>query len=109
MWKCSVCQYITDAADAPNVCPRCGAPKEKFVKLADDKANLVRRSRLTNSLHQRLHAVLDEVEEISDKGIADNLDPACVKIFEKARNDAKELKQWINAEIEVHISKGKWG
>lgn len=109
MWKCSVCQYITDAADAPDVCPRCGAPKEKFVKLADDKANLIKRARLTNGLHEKLHAVLDEVEEISDRGIADNLDSACVKIFEKARDDAKELKQWINAEIEVHISKGKWG
>ncbi len=109
MWKCSVCQYVTDAAEAPDTCPRCGAPKEKFVKLADDKANLVKRSRLTNGLHQELHAVLDKVEEISNKGIADNLDPACVKVFEKALRDAKEIKQWVKAQIEDHNGKGKWG
>lgn len=109
MWKCSACQYITDAALALDVCPRCGAPKEKFVKLADDKANLVKRSRLSNGLHQKLHGILDEVEVIGNKGIEDNLDPMCVKIFTKARDDAKELKQWIKAEIEVHVNKGKWG
>ncbi len=109
MWKCSMCQYVTDAAEAPDICPRCGAPKEKFVKLPDDKANLVKRSRFTNGLHQELHAVLDKVEEISNKGIADNLDPACVKVFEKALRDAKEIKQWIRAEIEVHVTKEKWG
>ena len=109
MWKCSVCQYITDAADAPEVCPRCGAPKEKFVKLAEDKANLIKRARLSNGLHQRLHGILDEVETIGNKGVEDNLDPLCVKIFAKARDDAKELKRWIDAEIEVHVNKGKWG
>lgn len=109
MWKCSACQYITDAADAPDVCPRCGATKDKFVRLADDKANLVKRSRLSNGLHQKLHGILDEVEAIGNKGIEDNLDPMCVKIFTKARDDAKELKQWIKAEIEVHVNKGKWG
>ncbi len=109
MWKCSVCQYVSDAADAPDKCPRCGAPKEKFLKLADEKANLVKRSRPTNGLHQKLHSLLEEIGEISEKGIADNLDPACVKVFEKARDDAKEIRQWIKAEIEAHIGKGKWG
>ena len=54
---------------------KCGAPKEKFEKLTDDSARLIDKSRFTNLLHQRLASALDELTAISDKGIADNLDP----------------------------------
>jgi hypothetical protein len=85
------------------------APKEKFEKLTDDAARLIDKSRFTNLLHHKLAAVLDEVTAISDKGIADNLDPACVDIFKKAKSEAFIISQMIKAEIQTHISKGKWG
>jgi len=108
-FKCSVCNYVSDTMEAPEKCPRCGAPKEKFVKLPEEKANLIERSRCTNQLHMGLAAVLDQVHSIAEAGINDKLDPACVALFTRARDEAKLLSQFIKAEIEVHIAKGKWG
>jgi len=108
-FKCSVCNYVHDGDVAPDKCPRCGAPKEKFVQLAEDKAKLVDRARYTNQLHMSLAGLLDQVRSVAEAGIKDNLDPACVAIFTKAKDEAGLLSQYIKAEIEAHIGKGKWG
>ncbi len=108
-WKCSVCNFIFEGEEPPEKCPRCGAPKEKFKKLSEEAAQLVDRSRFTNSLHQALHDVLDSVYDLAEAGIEDNLDPACLAIFMKAKEEAQLLQQFIRAEIEVHVGKGKWG
>ncbi|NOZ55809.1 MAG: rubredoxin [Calditrichaeota bacterium] len=108
-WRCSVCGYVHDGDEAPDRCPKCGAPKEKFTKIESDKEQLIERARFTNNLHMQLSGILDEVLEIAAKGIDDNLDPGCVAIFKAAQKSAWELKQSIKAEIETHISKGKWG
>jgi rubredoxin len=108
-FRCSVCNYVCDCDAAPDKCPRCGAPKEKFVKLADDKVKLIDRARCSNQLHMGLISALDQVHSVAEAGIQDNLDPACVAIFTRARDEAKLLAQFIKAEIEVHIAKGKWG
>jgi succinate dehydrogenase/fumarate reductase flavoprotein subunit len=34
-WICTVCGYVHEGAEAPEKCPMCGAPKEKFQLLAD--------------------------------------------------------------------------
>ena len=107
--RCTVCNLIIDTDVIPDKCPRCGVPKDKFEKIADDKANLIDRSRLTNGLHMHLATLLDKVLEVAEAGIKDNLDPACVVVFTKAKEDATMIKQYVKAEIQVHIGKGKWG
>lgn len=109
MFKCSVCNYIHEGASAPDHCPKCGAPKEKFVELTTEAADKVQRSRYTNDLHMELKLLLDTVEELSEQGIEDNLDPSCVKIFTEARDFAAVLTQKIKAELEGHMKKDKWG
>lgn len=32
MWRCSVCGYLCARENAPDVCPICGAEKDRFVK-----------------------------------------------------------------------------
>ena len=32
-FKCTVCGYIHEGADAPDICPRCKQPREKFVEM----------------------------------------------------------------------------
>jgi rubrerythrin len=32
MWRCNVCGYICARDDAPDVCPICGAEKDRFSK-----------------------------------------------------------------------------
>ena len=35
---CSVCGYVYEGAEAPEICPICKAPKEKFVEQAGEKS-----------------------------------------------------------------------
>lgn len=109
MWKCGVCNFIYEGEGAPDKCPKCGAPKEKFTAMAQEKADLVRKSRFTNELHMELSGCLENVIGIAESGMEDNLDPACMQLFTRAKEQALLLQQMIKAEIETHISKGKWG
>ena len=109
MWQCGSCGYVWDGEEPPNKCPKCGAPKEKFVKLEDKAAGLVERSRYTNGLHIQLYALLEQVVDVAEDGVDDNLDPGCVKIFKRAQEQAEIIQQSIKAELEGHMKKGKWG
>ena len=109
MWQCGACGYIWDGEGAPDKCPKCGAPKEKFVELEDKAMELVERSRFTNAMHMHLYAVLEQVSDVAEEGIDDNLDPGCVKIFTRALEQAEILQQSIKAELQGHMKKGKWG
>lgn len=108
-WKCTICGYIFDGDTPPEKCPNCGASKEKFEKLPDEKIQLIERSRFSNILHVKLIALLTEVSEIANEGIKDNLDPRCREIFTQAKETANLIVQRSKTEIQSHISKGKWG
>ncbi len=109
MWRCSVCGYVWDGEEPPDKCPKCGAPREKFVKVEDKAVELVERSRFTNNLHIHLFALLEQVIDLAEDGVDDNLDPGCVKIFKQALEQAEMLQQSIKAELQGHMKKGKWG
>lgn len=109
MFKCQVCNLVLDVEEAPDECPRCGAPKEKFDELTDNNRELVEKSRETNSLLMELCEIMEQVEDISEAGIEINLDPTCLALFQKAKEQSNVLKQSAKAEIEVHVGKGKWG
>lgn len=109
LWKCSVCGYIHDGDEAPDVCPNCGSHKEVFQKLEDDKAELIENSSITNDIHMELAAALEQIIGLAEEGQEINLDPGCYKIFTSAIETATVLRQRIKAEIQTHISKGKWG
>ncbi|MBR9675621.1 rubredoxin [Candidatus Woesearchaeota archaeon] len=108
-FKCGVCGYIHEGTEAPNKCPKCGAPKEQFTQLNNLDAELITKSRLTNDFHMELRGLLDTIEELAEEGIKEDLDPNCVVIFKRARRDARELAGMIKAEITTHIEKKKWG
>jgi rubredoxin len=109
MWRCTVCGYVFEGYKAPDKCPKCGAPKKKFKGIDEEEAALITRSRHTNHLHMKLSTFLRKVEWVSESGIEDNLDPGCLAIFRKAKEQALELRQMINAELQTHMKKGKWG
>ncbi|GBD92885.1 reverse rubrerythrin-2 [bacterium BMS3Abin05] len=108
LWKCSVCGYIADE-EAPEVCPKCGAPREKFEAIEAGNAQKIEGARYTNSLHQELFSILSNALDVAEEGIEDNLDPGCLDIFRKAKTHATELRQMVLAEIQIHVNKGKWG
>ena len=108
LWKCSVCGFMHEGAEAPEVCPKCGAPKEKFAALADEDAKKVYMSDRTNDIHMEIIKLSMKIKELALEGLEIKLDPPCVAVFEKARDEAWVIKQRSKAELAGHMTKGKW-
>jgi predicted nucleic acid-binding Zn-ribbon protein len=109
MWRCGNCGNVWDGEEPPDVCPKCGFPKEQYSPIEEKAAELIDRSRYTNSLHMQLHLLMEQVIEVAEDGIDDNLDANCVKVFTRALEAAEILQQSIKAELQSHMNKGKWG
>lgn len=108
LFKCSVCNYIYEGEDAPDVCPKCGQAKEKYSALSEEVTKKVYDSDRTNDIHMELITLAMKIEELAKEGIEIDLDPPCVLLFEQARDQAWLIKQRCKAEIEGHISRSKW-
>jgi rubredoxin len=108
-WKCGGCGYIHDGDVAPEKCPKCGAPREKFTLLDEAAAKLVERSRHSNMLHGQVIALAREIEMACKDGINDNLDPGCLDVFKKSLAHAYEMMKLSMTEVQGHMNKGKWG
>ena len=108
LWKCTVCGYMHDGDNPPETCPKCGAPAEKFTALTDEEAQKVYASDRTNDIHMEIIKLTMKIKDLANEGIGINLDPPCVSVFEKAKNEAWVMKQRSKAELAGHMSKGKW-
>lgn len=108
LWKCDVCGYVHEGDQAPVKCPKCGVSSEHFQKMNEEDAQKIYRSDKTNDYHMQLIHLAMKMEAVAKAGIEDNLDPACVHVFEHAKACAWELKQMAKAEIVGHIGKGKF-
>ncbi|MGE5472747.1 MAG: rubredoxin-like domain-containing protein [Ignavibacteriales bacterium] len=108
LWRCSVCSFVHEGDQAPDFCPKCGAPKDKFVEIVSEEAEKIYKSDRTNDIHMEISNLCMRIAELSKEGISINLDPPCTAAFEKAKNEAWVIKQRSKAEIEGHIKKGKW-
>lgn len=108
LWRCSVCGYVHEGDQAPDKCPKCGAPKEKFIEIYEDDAKKIYNSDRTNDIHMKIINLADEMIELCKEGIEIDLDPGCVSTFEKAKDEGWVIKQRCKAELETHMKKGKW-
>lgn len=108
LWKCSVCGFVYEGNEAPSLCPKCGAPKEKFIALSDEDTKKIYSSDRTNDIHMQIVKAAMKIVKLCEEGININLDPTCVAAFQKAKDEAWIIKQRSKAEIAGHISKGKW-
>ena len=108
LFKCSVCGYVAEGLEAPEVCPKCNLGKEKFVELSSEDAEKIYASDRTNSIHAEIILLAEKIAELSKEGIEINLDPKCVSGFEKAKNEAWVIKQRCKAELAGHMANGKW-
>lgn len=108
LWKCQVCGMVVEGDNPPETCPKCGAPKEKFAKVSEEDAKKVYASDRTNDIHMEITALAMKIAALAEEGIQINLDPPCVALFTKARDEAWIIKQRSKAEIAGHMTKGKW-
>ncbi|NLN63850.1 MAG: rubredoxin [Clostridiaceae bacterium] len=108
LFKCTVCNYVHEGDTAPDSCPKCGAPKEKFEQLSQEAADKIFTSDRTNDIHMELVQLSMRIVELCEEGIEIDLDPPCVSAFKKAKDEAWRIKQRSKAELVGHISKGKF-
>lgn len=108
LWKCTVCNMILEGEEAPDKCPKCGAPKDKFVELNEEESNKVYSSDRTNDIHMEIINLCAAIVDLSLEGIEIDLDPGCKAAFEKAVDEAWIIKQRCKAELNTHMTKGKW-
>ena len=108
LFKCSVCGYIHEGETAPEKCPKCGAPKEKFIIMTEEEAKKVLSSDRTNDIHMEIVGLCMKIMALCDEGIELNLDPPCVSSFRNAKDEVKVIKQRCKAEMAGHVGKGKW-
>ena len=108
LFKCSVCGYITEKDSLGDNCPKCGAPREKFIELSEETSDKIRSADTTNDIHMDIVNLAMAIEELAREGIELDLDPGCVDAFEKAAQAAWEMKQISKAELETHMKKNKW-
>ncbi len=108
LWKCSVCGYMHMGDEGPVNCPKCGAPKDKFVVLTEEETKKVLASDRTNDIHMEIIKLAMKIKDLAAEGIEINLDPPCVALFKQAHDEAWVIKQRSKAEIVGHVGKGKW-
>ncbi len=108
LWKCSVCGYTHTGDEAPDKCPKCGAPKESFSLLSEADARKITDSDRTNDIHMEIVKLAMKMVDLAKEGIDINLDPPCVEVFTKAQKEAWIIKQRSKAEIAGHMTRGKW-
>ncbi|MDD3141049.1 MAG: rubredoxin [Lachnospiraceae bacterium] len=108
IWKCSVCGYLHTGDAAPEKCPKCFAPADKFTALLEEEIKKVVDSERTNDIHMEIIKLAAQIKELAKEGIDINLDPPCVSLFTQAYNESIIIKQRSKAEIAGHVAKGKW-
>jgi hypothetical protein len=109
MWQCNSCTYVWDGDEPPVECPKCGAAEARFAQVDAKGADLIEKSRFTNSLHMQLYVLLEQMMDVAEDGIDENLDAGCVEIFQQTMDLAEILQQSIKAELQKHVNKGRWG
>ncbi|MBR0598042.1 rubredoxin-like domain-containing protein [Sinanaerobacter chloroacetimidivorans] len=108
LWKCSVCRFTHEGDQAPEKCPKCGAPAEKFNALSEEDAQKIYASDRTNDIHMEIANLAMRIAELAEEGIKIDLDPPCVAVFTNAKKEAWIIKQRSKAELSGHMEKGKW-
>lgn len=107
MWNCDNCGFVIEEEEEPEKCWKC--EEENMEPLSGDEAEKIRRAWYTNDLHTELNTLLEDMQAIAVEGLEENLDPACVDIFGRAKGCSEKLQQAIKAELATHVEKDKWG
>lgn len=108
LWKCSVCGFMHEGEEAPDVCPKCESPKEKYASMSEEDANKVFSSDRTNDIHMEIIKLAMKIKDLAREGIEINLDAPCVAVFHQAHDEAWVIKQRSKAELAGHVARGKW-
>lgn len=108
MWRCEVCGYLHEGEEAPDICPKCGAPKEKFELLDEDEAEMMRDALATREKYAQIYDHLEAINTIAQEGIDLNLDEGCNEIFAKTQSDTETMRKTLKEALAGHADECIW-
>jgi len=108
LFECKGCGLIFEGDDAPNVCPKCGAPKSAFAEVDAETSKKIYAAERTNTIHIKIAALADEIISLAQEGLEIGLDSGCIGDFEKAKDESWIIKQRSKAELKIHMNKNKY-
>jgi len=108
IWRCEVCGYLHDGEEPPEFCPKCGAPKDKFVLLDEEEAHMMIDARETKEKYRQILDRLDKISQLAQEGIELDLDEGCNKIFNQTAEAIRETRQRIKEELAGHAHECIW-
>lgn len=108
MWRCEVCGYLHEGEEPPDFCPKCGAPKSKFVLLDEEEAEMMRDALATREKYAEILKHLEAVHALAQQGIDLDLDDGCNKIFSQTQKDTESIKRMIKEELAGQAQECIW-
>ncbi len=108
IWRCEVCGYLHDGEEPPDICPKCGAPKEKFALLDEEEAEMMMDARNTKEKYREILKRLDEIEQLANEGLELDLDEGCNQIFNKTVQDIGGIQKRVRDELAEHAQECIW-
>ncbi len=108
MWRCEVCGYLHEGEEPPDFCPKCGAPKDKFVLLDEEEAQMMVDARNTKEKYKQILERLDQVADLAKEGIELDLDEGCNKIFNQTLASIEDVRKMIKEELAGHAHECIW-
>lgn len=108
MWRCEVCGYLHEGEEAPDFCPKCGAPKEKFELLDEEEAEMMKDSLATREKYAQIYEHLEAVKALAQEGIDLNLDEGCNEIFSQTQKDIETIHAKIKEELAGRAAECIW-
>lgn len=108
MWRCEVCGYLHEGDEPPDICPKCGAPREKFELLDEEEAQMMREAMQTKEKYSQILARLDEVFVLADEGLKLDLDDGCNSIFTRTKEEIAVIHKMIKDELAGHAGECIW-
>lgn len=108
IWRCEVCGYLHEGEAPPEFCPKCGAPKSKFVLLDDEEAQMMVEARETKEKYRQILERLEQIDRLAREGIGLDLDEGCNKIFNQTVTSIEGIRTMIKDELAGHAHECIW-
>ncbi len=108
MWRCEICGYLHEGEEPPDICPKCGYPKENFKLLDEEEAEMMRDALATREKYAQIYDHLEAVHKVAQEGIDLNLDEGCNEIFGKTQKDIETMRDTIKEELAGHAQECIW-
>ncbi len=108
MWRCEICGYLHEGEEPPDICPKCGYPKENFKLLDEEEAEMMRDALATREKYAQIYDHLEAIQTIAQEGIDLDLDEGCNEIFGKTQTDIENIRSTIKEELAGHAQDCIW-